>query len=79
MGQATIVEFLKKEYKKDKTKWFTARKIASKIKISGISSIILSLKKLREESVPNLKFKMDFLDKTGRKIYIYQWKKQNII
>jgi predicted transcriptional regulator len=68
MGQQEIYYFLKK----NKTKWFSSKEIATKLNLS-IGSVTNGLKKLRENKI--IKHKYIKILNSHRKVYIYKYKR----
>jgi predicted transcriptional regulator len=67
MGQQEVYTFLKK----NKSRWFTSREIAKKLKAS-LGSVTTCLKKLRDSSSVN--FKYPNKSGQGKNSYVYQFR-----
>ena len=68
MGQQEVYNFLKK----NKRKWYSAREISKKLRLSS-GSVTTCLMKLRKSGLINYKFGQN--KDIKRKIYIYNFKK----
>lgn len=69
MGQQEVYDFLKNH----RNKWYTSKEIADKLKASQ-GSVTTCLKKLRDSSAINFKYKKG-IGPTRKNAYVYKYKK----